>query len=149
MIPWKNVNVNKAFDQKETKGCDFDRRSHWCGSVLCTSLCFFKFWLLVSRLTGCGYCQQQHHEVRRLLELWRGSGEAGDWAKTTFPSQGPVTSSGHHHHYQLVLYTINRRWCIITEKAPTKAFSWLKAATTAFTFKTLLRHYAKQALTPR
>ena len=32
-----------------------------------------------------------------------------------------------------------------TEKAPT----WLKAATTAFTFKTLLRHYAKRALTPR
>ena len=38
---------------------------------------------------------------------------------------------------------------IITEKAPTRAFSLLKAATTAFTFKTLLRHYAKQALTPR
>ena len=35
------------------------------------------------------------------------------------------------------------------EKAPTRAFSWLKAATTAFTFKTLLRHYAKQALTPQ
>ena len=34
----------------------------------------------------------------------------------------------------------------ITEKAPTRAFSWLKAA---FTFKTLLRHYAKRALTPR
>ena len=33
---------------------------------------------------------------------------------------------------------------VITEKAPTRAFSWLKA----FTFKTLLRHYAKQALTP-
>ena len=30
---------------------------------------------------------------------------------------------------------------VITEKAPT--------ATTAFTFKTLLRHYAKRALTPR
>ena len=30
---------------------------------------------------------------------------------------------------------------VITEKAPTRAFSWLKAATTAFTFKTLLRHY--------
>ena len=38
---------------------------------------------------------------------------------------------------------------VITEKAPTRAFSWLKAATTAFTFKTLLRHYAEQALTPR
>ena len=36
----------------------------------------------------------------------------------------------------------------ITEKAPTRAFSWLKAATSAFTFKTLLRHYAKRALTP-
>ena len=29
-----------------------------------------------------------------------------------------------------------------------RAFSWLKAATTVFTFKTL-RHYAKRALTPR
>ena len=36
----------------------------------------------------------------------------------------------------------------ITEKAPTRAFFWLKAATTAFTFKTLFRHYAKQVLTP-
>ena len=38
---------------------------------------------------------------------------------------------------------------VITEKAPTRAFSWLKAPTSAFTFKTLIRHYAKQALTPR
>ena len=30
---------------------------------------------------------------------------------------------------------------VIMEKAPTRAFSWLKAAATAFTFKTLLRHY--------
>ena len=35
------------------------------------------------------------------------------------------------------------------EKGPTRGFSWLKAPTSAFTFKTLLRHYAKQALTPR
>ena len=39
--------------------------------------------------------------------------------------------------------------CTITEKAPTRAFSWLKAPTSAFTFKTLLKHYAKRALTPR
>ena len=38
---------------------------------------------------------------------------------------------------------------VFTEKAPTRAFSWLKAPTIAFTFKTLLRHYAKRALTPR
>ena len=37
----------------------------------------------------------------------------------------------------------------ITDKAPTRAFSWLKAPSCAFTFKTLLRHYAKRALTPQ
>ena len=36
---------------------------------------------------------------------------------------------------------------VITEKAPTRAFSWLKAPTNAFTFKTLLKLYAKQVLT--
>ena len=46
---------------------------------------------------------------------------------------------------RVVLQTINRRSCTIAEKAPTKAFSWLKAPTSAFTFKTLLRHYAKHA----
>ena len=40
------------------------------------------------------------------------------------------------------------RRLVNTEKAPTRAFSWLKAATTAFTFKILLRHYAKGVLTP-
>ena len=38
---------------------------------------------------------------------------------------------------------------VITEKAPTRAFSWLQAAATAFTYKTLLRHYAERELTPR
>ena len=28
----------------------------------------------------------------------------------------------------------------ITEKAPTRTFSWLKSPTSVFTFKTLLRH---------
>ena len=39
--------------------------------------------------------------------------------------------------------------CTITEKAPTRAFSFFKAPTSAFTFKTLLSYYAKLALTPR
>ena len=38
---------------------------------------------------------------------------------------------------------------VIKEKAPTRALSWLKASTTTFKFKTLLRHYAKRALIPR
>ena len=37
----------------------------------------------------------------------------------------------------LVLLTINRQSCTITEKAPTSAFSWLNA------------DYAKQVLTPQ
>ena len=45
--------------------------------------------------------------------------------------------------------SINRWSCTITEKALTRAFSWLKAPTSAFTFKTLLRHYAKRALSPQ
>ena len=34
-----------------------------------------------------------------------------------------------------------------TENAPTTAFSWLKAPTITFTFKTISRHYAKRVLT--
>ena len=37
----------------------------------------------------------------------------------------------------------------ITEKAPNRAFSCLKAPTSAFTFKTILRHFAKWALIPQ
>ena len=38
---------------------------------------------------------------------------------------------------------------IITEKAPTMAFSWLIAPTSIFTFNTQLTLYAKQACTPQ
>ena len=54
-----------------------------------------------------------------------------------------------HPHTRTSASKSSIRRFVITEKAPTRAFSWLKAATTAFTFKTLLRHYAKRALTPR
>ena len=39
--------------------------------------------------------------------------------------------------FHLVLQTINRRSCTIMEKAPPRAFSWMKAAATTFVFKTL------------
>ena len=38
-----------------------------------------------------------------------------------------------------VQYSINRRSCTITEKAPTRAFTWLKAAATTFTYMTPIR----------
>ena len=50
-------------------------------------------------------------------------------------------------HPALELQTIHQQSCTITEKAPTRAFSWIKAATTTSTFKNLLRYYAKKTLT--
>ena len=44
------------------------------------------------------------------------------------------------------IQTFNSIDFTVTEKDPTRAFSWLKAPTNTFTFQTLLRHYAKQAL---
>ena len=47
---------------------------------------------------------------------------------------------------RLELQTINRQSCTITEKAPNILLvkNTYILATTAFTFKTLLKHYAKQ-----
>ena len=73
----------------------------------------------------------------------------------TFPNQSEPLVPGVRVQdpIQYTVYSSASKSCIrrfvITEKAPTRAFSWLKAATTAFTFKTLLRHYAKWTLTPR
>ena len=49
--------------------------------------------------------------------------------------------------FLLELQTKARKDFTIMEKASTRIFSWLKAPTSTFTFKTLLRHYAKQAET--
>ena len=49
-----------------------------------------------------------------------------------------------HTLWTLELQTKVREHFTILEKAPTRAFTWLKAPTSAFTFKTLLRHYAKR-----
>ena len=54
--------------------------------------------------------------------------------------QMSIASGGHK---VLVIFSAANRsigsttGCTITEKAPTRAFSWLKAPTSAFTFKTL------------
>ena len=51
--------------------------------------------------------------------------------------------------WRLELVTKVNEIFTITEKAPARSSSWLKVPTSVFTFKTLLRHYAKWALTPR
>ena len=57
---------------------------------------------------------------------------------------GDMVSRASHEGYTKV-----REGFTITEKAPSRAFSWLKVPSSAFTFKTLLRHYAQRALTLR
>ena len=58
-------------------------------------------------------------------------------------TQDPVMEA-----YKVELETKVHTKFVITEKTPTRAFSWLKVPTCAFTFKLVLRHYAKLALTP-
>ena len=69
-----------------------------------------------------------------------------EWTRQTVvqPSPAALTNRASNEGYPEV-----REDFTITEKAPTRAYSWLKAATTAFTFKTLLWHYAKRTLTAR
>ena len=73
---------------------------------------------------------------------WTTCGTTGcpSWSTTRRPCRGcwwaPRPTSA-----RTSAVTINRRSCTIMEKAPTMAFSWLKAVTTAFTLRTLLRHF--------
>ena len=62
------------------------------------------------------------------------------WTLWTLRHQGPI-----NYAFTLELETNLRENFTITEKAPPRAFSWLKALITTFTFKckTLLRHYAR------
>ena len=58
----------------------------------------------------------------------------------------PVLDSGLDCRFQMLELPTNlREDHIVTEKALTRALDWLKLPTSAFTFKSLLRHYAKWA----
>ena len=48
----------------------------------------------------------------------------------------------------VMLQTIHRQSCTVTEKALTRDFSWLKAPNSAFTFNTLIWDYNKQPPIP-
>ena len=67
----------------------------------------------------------------------------------TFYMQGDICTVCSERCPGSWLQTRVREDFTITEKAPSRAFSCLKAPTSGFTSKTLRRHYAKRALTPR
>ena len=122
----------------------YERKS---GGVKVQAMFLIAVWLQLSLLLAkMGKMSERHFLLRvatswdtfRLFcprpDLWGATGPAG----ASVGLSGPPTSASKS----------SIRRIVITEKAPTRAFSWLNAATTAFTFKTLLRHYAKRALTP-
>ena len=63
---------------------------------------------------------------------------------------GNVTGRKHVWALGLVLELETKVHTMVSNhrEGPDRAFSRLKAPTSAFTFKTLLRHYARRALTP-
>ena len=117
-----------------------------------TSFKYFYF-IQISR-SGKSFCYvEEKNQSKVQLYLSRASGRmvwlvyAQHWVVMAQACSQPSPSSSSRILISASRRTIRR--FVITEKAPTRAFSWLKPATTAFTFKTLLRHYAKRALTPR
>ena len=114
----------------------------------CLSVEFLHHFSCLERIS----CFKLWHMMR--LDDW----PAVDWSHTRWlqdSGHGPGVLATRHCAEEVPRISAVKRsissttGCTITEKAPTRAFSWLKAATTAFTFKTLLSHYAKRALTPR
>ena len=69
---------------------------------------------------------------RRGVTITRRHGDGGRDVPSTGHVTRDCTSAADDPSVSQSVFTI-------TEEAPTRAFSWLKAATTAFTFKTLLR----------
>ena len=81
-----------------------------------------------------------------MWRVWPGikyqqSAGAPQWTLWTLRHQGPI-----NYAFTLELEANLRENFTITEKASPRAFSWLKVPTSAFTLKTILRHYAKQML---
>ena len=77
--------------------------------------------------------------------------EGGGWSEEMVRMTGQVRTGAviGLSQLHLELQTIHRFHNRFSQRRSLRAFSWLKAPTSAFTFKTLLRHYAKQTLTPR
>ena len=86
--------------------------------------------------------------------FWAGGSDREEEGQWTYQYDGQLVSADQWkpgEKCRLVLQndpSVLQPVLTITERAP-RAFSWLKAATTAFTFKTLFRHYAKWTLTPQ
>ena len=128
-------------------------------------MCIYIHWLSLKYDEGTvsmsSLIRNCHNNCWLLIGAARARGEESVWAALRCKYKSRVRRSrgrgaglvaGGGEWSSLVLCSapsVSQSVFTITEKAPTRAFSWLKAPSSAFTFKTLLRHYAKWALTPR
>ena len=107
---------------------------------MCTNVYFKQFTTFLKifslRNSSSGSSRVMRTPARSALPTREAS--SGAWSPSS-PTPSHPASAGYRLVWWLELETINRWSCTIAEKAPTNAF----------TFKTLLRHYAKQMLTPR
>ena len=88
------------------------------------------------------HCATAHPLKEPGVGMWKMLQKCGTHATAT-----PQLPTATWHRPGIWTSAVNR---LIGEVVQSRrAFSWLKVATTAFTFKTLLRHYAKWVLTPR
>ena len=109
--------------------------------------CLSSFWWIQTMLNSCGHLDVLKHSCGSLY--WTSSPprkalKSKDEDSSRYEPVSPVprrvpqtVEPGGEVLASAVQCSIgSTTGCIITEKAPTGAFSWLKAATTAFTFKT-------------
>ena len=88
-----------------------------------------------------------------LQQQCRGWAGEGNMRSSQLMAQVLIWQNVINHIFRIILallltthmFLLRTLWTLVLQKGPSEgwAFSWLKAATTTFTFKTLLRHYAK------
>ena len=156
---FNNVKKIYGFKIECDRGQALGRVCHW--RSLWIHVCFGSFENL-SNACYCLWCQCQCRMSNdnfpfKFIYEWAMSSKApSSWSRSWYLQEKKHCHDASCHpardgdvgESKLVQQTINLRSCTIMEKAPSRAFSWLKAANTAFTLKTLLRHYAKRTLTP-
>ena len=98
-------------------------------------------------ISTCGYRPAWPASVPRATRVSAAGSGQGPCHRGERGPAGPGVAWHHHHYNNYSFKRISTQRFVIMGKATTRSFSWLKLATSAFAFKTLLRHYAKQALT--